>query len=92
MTQLREENVSFRRARHSGAGVLWLASEFPYLFAPFQRIQTISATDPDEPLAGHRFFFRATPEAGGKANFSVHDNKGSAALASGVCLSAALPW
>uniref|UniRef100_A0A674NPA2 Cadherin-10 n=1 Tax=Takifugu rubripes TaxID=31033 RepID=A0A674NPA2_TAKRU len=47
-----------------------------------QRIQTIGATDPDEPLAGHRFFFRVAPEAAGKANFSVHDNKGSAALAS----------
>uniref|UniRef100_A0A674MU65 Cadherin-10 n=1 Tax=Takifugu rubripes TaxID=31033 RepID=A0A674MU65_TAKRU len=44
-----------------------------------QRIQTIGATDPDEPLAGHRFFFRVAPEAAGKANFSVHDNKDNTA-------------
>uniref|UniRef100_A0A674PCI4 Cadherin-10 n=1 Tax=Takifugu rubripes TaxID=31033 RepID=A0A674PCI4_TAKRU len=43
------------------------------------RIQTIGATDPDEPLAGHRFFFRVAPEAAGKANFSVHDNKDNTA-------------
>ncbi|CAG03457.1 unnamed protein product, partial [Tetraodon nigroviridis] len=40
-----------------------------------ERIQTISATDPDEPLAGHRFFFSLAQEAAGKANFSVRDNK-----------------
>uniref|UniRef100_A0A674NDQ8 Cadherin-10 n=1 Tax=Takifugu rubripes TaxID=31033 RepID=A0A674NDQ8_TAKRU len=44
-----------------------------------KRIQTIGATDPDEPLAGHRFFFRVAPEAAGKANFSVHDNKDNTA-------------
>uniref|UniRef100_A0A3Q3W8R2 Cadherin-10 n=1 Tax=Mola mola TaxID=94237 RepID=A0A3Q3W8R2_MOLML len=43
-----------------------------------QRIQTISAADPDEPLGGHRFFFSLAQEAAGKANFSVRDNKGIA--------------
>uniref|UniRef100_A0A671Y6T7 Cadherin-10 n=1 Tax=Sparus aurata TaxID=8175 RepID=A0A671Y6T7_SPAAU len=42
-----------------------------------QRIQTVSATDPDEPLGGHRFFFGLAQEAAGKANFSVRDNKGN---------------
>ncbi|XP_061777507.1 cadherin-6-like isoform X1 [Nerophis ophidion] len=42
-----------------------------------QRIQTVSATDPDEPLGGHRFFFSLAQENAGKANFSVRDNRGS---------------
>lgn len=37
----------------------------------------MSATDPDEPLGGHRFFFSLAQEAAGKANFSVRDNKGN---------------
>uniref|UniRef100_A0A1A8PY39 Cadherin-10 n=1 Tax=Nothobranchius rachovii TaxID=451742 RepID=A0A1A8PY39_9TELE len=44
-----------------------------------QRIQTVSATDPDEPLGGHRFTFSLAPEASGKANFSVRDNKDNTA-------------
>ncbi|XP_054866330.1 cadherin-6-like isoform X2 [Amphiprion ocellaris] len=44
-----------------------------------QRIQTISATDPDDPLAGHRFFFGLAQEAAGKANFSLCDNKDNTA-------------
>lgn len=36
----------------------------------------MSATDPDEPLGGHRFFFSLAQEAAVKANFSVRDNKG----------------
>ncbi|KAM4534371.1 cadherin-6-like [Odontesthes bonariensis] len=44
-----------------------------------QRIQTVSATDPDEPLGGHRFIFSLAPEAAGKANFSVRDNKDNTA-------------
>uniref|UniRef100_A0A8C6VP14 Cadherin 6 n=1 Tax=Nothobranchius furzeri TaxID=105023 RepID=A0A8C6VP14_NOTFU len=44
-----------------------------------QRIQTVSATDPDEPLGGHRFTFSLAPEAAGKANFSVRDNKDNTA-------------
>uniref|UniRef100_A0A8C4IC70 Cadherin-10 n=1 Tax=Dicentrarchus labrax TaxID=13489 RepID=A0A8C4IC70_DICLA len=43
------------------------------------RIQTVSATDPDEPLGGHRFFFSLAQEAAGKANFSVRDNKDNTA-------------
>ncbi|KAF1373245.1 hypothetical protein PFLUV_G00258430 [Perca fluviatilis] len=44
-----------------------------------QRIQTVSAADPDEPLGGHRFFFSLAQEAAGKANFSVRDNKDNTA-------------
>nr|XP_020459408.1 cadherin-10-like [Monopterus albus]XP_020459416.1 cadherin-10-like [Monopterus albus]XP_020459423.1 cadherin-10-like [Monopterus albus] len=44
-----------------------------------QRIQTVSATDPDEPLGGHRFFFSLAQDAAGKANFSVRDNKDNTA-------------
>uniref|UniRef100_A0A8C2XNP9 Cadherin 6 n=1 Tax=Cyclopterus lumpus TaxID=8103 RepID=A0A8C2XNP9_CYCLU len=44
-----------------------------------QRIQTVSATDPDTPLGGHRFFFSLAQEAAGKANFSVRDNKDNTA-------------
>ncbi|XP_029001575.1 cadherin-6-like isoform X2 [Betta splendens] len=44
-----------------------------------QRIQTISAADPDEPPGGHRFFFSLAQEAAGKANFSVRDNKDNTA-------------
>ncbi|XP_071402329.1 cadherin-6-like [Centroberyx affinis] len=44
-----------------------------------QRIQTVSATDPDEPIGGHRFFFSLAQEASGKANFSVRDNKDNTA-------------
>lgn len=58
--------------------------------SPPQRIQIISATDPDEPLAGHRFFFSLAQEAAGKANFSVRDNKGNAGLVVHTCRSAAV--
>ncbi|XP_049605502.1 cadherin-6 [Syngnathus scovelli] len=44
-----------------------------------QRIQTVSAKDPDEPVGGHRFFFSLPQEASGKANFSVRDNKDNTA-------------
>ncbi|MEQ2160804.1 hypothetical protein GOODEAATRI_003136 [Goodea atripinnis] len=44
-----------------------------------QRIQTVRAMDPDEPLGGHRFIFSLAPEAVGKANFSVRDNKDNTA-------------
>ncbi|XP_076014506.1 cadherin-6-like [Genypterus blacodes] len=44
-----------------------------------QRIQTVSATDPDEPIGGHRFYFSLAQEASGKANFSVRDNKDNTA-------------
>ncbi|XP_064190212.1 cadherin-10-like [Anguilla rostrata] len=43
---------------------------------PAQRIQTVSATDADEPKGGHRFFFSLAPEASVKANFTVKDNRG----------------
>ena len=36
----------------------------------------MSASDPDNPIGGHRFVFSLAPEASGKANFSVRDNKG----------------
>lgn len=41
-----------------------------------QRIQMISATDPDEPTVGQRFSFGLAPEASVKANFTVRDNNG----------------
>ncbi|CAL8318958.1 unnamed protein product [Boreogadus saida] len=45
-----------------------------------QRIQTVSASDPDDPVGGHRFVFSLAPEeASGKANFSVRDNKDNTA-------------
>uniref|UniRef100_A0A8C5CWB2 Cadherin 6 n=1 Tax=Gadus morhua TaxID=8049 RepID=A0A8C5CWB2_GADMO len=44
-----------------------------------QRIQTVSASDPDNPIGGHRFVFSLAPEASGKANFSVRDNKDNTA-------------
>lgn len=55
-------------------GGSWRLSPFCFIF---QRIQTVSATDPDQPFGGHRFFFSLAPEAVGKANFSVRDNKGA---------------
>lgn len=64
--------------------VVWLACSVSNPICPLQRIQTISAADPDEPPGGHRFFFSLAQEAAGKANFSVRDNKGSAGLASAV--------
>lgn len=67
--------------------MVWLACSVPNPVPPFQRIQTISATDPDEPLGGHRFFFNLAQEAAGKANFSVRDNKGDAGLAANVLTS-----
>lgn len=39
-----------------------------------QKIQTISAVDPDDPAGGHRFFFNLAPESSVRANFSVRDN------------------
>ncbi|XP_045066290.1 cadherin-6 [Coregonus clupeaformis] len=44
-----------------------------------QRIQTVSATDADEPISGHRFFFSLAHEVSGKANFTVRDNKDNTA-------------
>ncbi|XP_026883682.1 cadherin-6-like [Electrophorus electricus] len=44
-----------------------------------QRIQTVSASDADQPTGGHRFFFRLPPEASVKANFTVTDNKDNTA-------------
>ncbi|XP_041923121.1 cadherin-6-like isoform X1 [Alosa sapidissima] len=45
-----------------------------------QRIQMISATDPDEPIGGQRFSFRLAPEASVKANFTVRDNNDNTAM------------
>ncbi|XP_058261430.1 cadherin-10-like isoform X4 [Hemibagrus wyckioides] len=41
-----------------------------------QTIQTVSASDADQPVRGHRFFFRLASESFEKSNFSVRDNKG----------------
>ncbi|XP_048018652.1 cadherin-6 isoform X2 [Megalobrama amblycephala] len=39
-----------------------------------QKIQTISAVDPDDPVGGHRFSFFLAPESSVRANFSIRDN------------------
>uniref|UniRef100_A0A8C1YTH9 Cadherin 6 n=1 Tax=Cyprinus carpio TaxID=7962 RepID=A0A8C1YTH9_CYPCA len=39
-----------------------------------QKIQTISAVDPDDPVGGHHFLFFLAPESSVRANFSVRDN------------------
>ncbi|KAI5619678.1 cadherin-6 precursor, partial [Silurus asotus] len=44
-----------------------------------QAVQTVSASDADQPNGGHRFFFRLAPEPFGKSNFSVRDNKDNTA-------------
>ncbi|KAG9267550.1 cadherin-10-like [Astyanax mexicanus] len=44
-----------------------------------QRIQTVSASDADQPTGGHRFFFSLAPEASVNANFTVRDNKDNTA-------------
>ncbi|KAI1888846.1 hypothetical protein AGOR_G00172980 [Albula goreensis] len=46
---------------------------------PAQRIQTVSASDVDEPKGGHRFYFSLAPEASVKANFTVKDNRDNTA-------------
>lgn len=42
----------------------------------WQRIQTVSAVDADEPSAGHKFFFSLAPEGTYRSNFTVRDNGG----------------
>lgn len=42
----------------------------------WQVVQTVSATDADEPSSGHKFFFSLAPEAMYRSNFSVRDNGG----------------
>ncbi|KAK3559712.1 hypothetical protein QTP86_017701 [Hemibagrus guttatus] len=44
-----------------------------------QTIQTVSASDADQPVRGHRFFFRLASESFEKSNFSVRDNKDNTA-------------
>ncbi|XP_048868427.1 cadherin-6-like isoform X1 [Brienomyrus brachyistius] len=44
-----------------------------------QTIQTISATDADDPVGGQRFYFSLAPEASSKANFTVRDNQDNTA-------------
>ncbi|KAK9979374.1 hypothetical protein ABG768_012805 [Culter alburnus] len=45
-----------------------------------QKIQTISAVDPDDPVGGHRFLFSLAPESLVRANFSLRDNGGGCPL------------
>ncbi|KAG9337522.1 hypothetical protein JZ751_028628 [Albula glossodonta] len=51
-----------------------IATEFSMMLY-LQRIQTVSASDVDEPKGGHRFYFSLAPEASVKANFTVKDNR-----------------
>ncbi|XP_053496042.1 cadherin-10-like [Ictalurus furcatus] len=44
-----------------------------------QTVQTVSASDADRPIRGHRFFFRLASESFEKSNFSVRDNKDNTA-------------
>ncbi|TUD02856.1 Cadherin-6 [Bagarius yarrelli] len=44
-----------------------------------QTIQTVSASDADQPISGHRFFFHVPSESFEKSNFSVRDNKDNTA-------------
>ncbi|XP_057227661.1 cadherin-9-like [Malurus melanocephalus] len=44
-----------------------------------QLIQTVSATDKDQPPRGHKFFFELVPEFAAHPNFSVVDNKDNTA-------------
>lgn len=44
-----------------------------------QVIQTISAGDKDEPLEGHRFYFKDVAEARNNSNFTIRDNKDNTA-------------
>ncbi|KAF5890566.1 cadherin-6-like, partial [Clarias magur] len=44
-----------------------------------QTIQTVSASDADQPLRGHRFYFHLASESFEKSNFSVRDNKDNTA-------------
>ncbi|NXM24737.1 CADH9 protein, partial [Oxyruncus cristatus] len=44
-----------------------------------QLIQTVSATDKDQPPRGHRFFFELVPEFAVHPNFSIVDNKDNTA-------------
>lgn len=46
----------------------------------WQRIQTVSAVDADEPSAGHKFFFSLAPEGTHRSNFTVRDNGGKQQL------------
>lgn len=42
----------------------------------WQRIQTVSAVDADEPSSGHKFFFSLAPDGTYRSNFTVRDNGG----------------
>ncbi|NXK41261.1 CADH9 protein, partial [Piprites chloris] len=44
-----------------------------------QLIQTVSATDKDQPPRGHKFFFELVPEFAVHPNFSIVDNKDNTA-------------
>ncbi|XP_060794727.1 cadherin-10-like isoform X2 [Neoarius graeffei] len=44
-----------------------------------QTIQTVSASDADQPVRGHHFFFHLASESSENSNFSVRDNKDNTA-------------
>ncbi|XP_029978650.1 cadherin-20 isoform X1 [Sphaeramia orbicularis] len=44
-----------------------------------QRIQTITAVDPDEPPGGQHFYYRLAPEAVNNPNFTLRDNQDNTA-------------
>ncbi|KAJ3611267.1 hypothetical protein NHX12_021283 [Muraenolepis orangiensis] len=44
-----------------------------------QLIQTVTASDPDEPPGGQRFYFSLAPEAANNPNFTLRDNQDNTA-------------
>ncbi|XP_034145088.1 cadherin-20 [Esox lucius] len=44
-----------------------------------QRVQTVAAVDPDDPLGGHHFYYSLAPEAANNPNFTLRDNQDNTA-------------
>ncbi|KAL1006772.1 hypothetical protein UPYG_G00076880 [Umbra pygmaea] len=44
-----------------------------------QRVQTLAAVDPDDPIGGHRFYYSLPPEAANNPNFTLRDNQDNTA-------------
>lgn len=45
-------------------------------FSVSQIIERLSASDPDEPVEGHHFYFSMVPEKSINPNFTIRDNQG----------------
>lgn len=53
--------------------ILFLVCRF---FSISQIIERLSASDPDEPVEGHHFYFSMVPEKSINPNFTIRDNQG----------------